>query len=360
MEGGGAERQLTYLANELVRLGCDVHVALTRGGQNLPTLAATGATIHMLGPCSNHDPRIGLRLLRTMASVNPDLVQCWLPQMELLGGLACLTRRTPWVLGERSSERAYPPTLKNRLRFRMASFASAIVSNSVAGDEFWRSRAKPHVPRYVVRNALPIGDIAAAPAATAGEIAIPPGVPLVLTAGRLDAGKNTAAFVRAIGQVSAAVPVQALVCGDGPLRLHIEQLIVERDLKCSVRVVGYAPNLWSLMKRAAVFVSPSRFEGSPNVVLEAMACGCPLIVSDIPAHRELLDECSALFVAHDDPQDIARGIEDLLANPAAAAQRADRARHRAEQHAAPLVARQYLAVYEDVLSRSRRGAKQVA
>ena len=90
----------------------------------------------------------------------------------------------------------------------------------------------------------------------------------MLNAGRLDAAKNAITLVRAMRRVSSPTPVNTLVCGDGPLRLEIEQLIAEHAAPPTIRVAGYASNLWGLMKRATVFVSPSRFEGSPNVVLE--------------------------------------------------------------------------------------------
>ena len=52
------------------------------------------------------------------------------------------------------------------------------------------------------------------------------------------------------------------------------------------------------MKSAAALVSPAIFEGSPNVVLEGMACGVPLVVSDIPEHRELLEDSAARSCHH--------------------------------------------------------------
>jgi glycosyltransferase involved in cell wall biosynthesis len=78
------------------------------------------------------------------------------------------------------------------------------------------------------------------------------------------------------------------------------------------------------MKRADVLVSLSRVEGCPNVVLEAMACGCPLVVSDIPAHREILDEHSARFVDPDDTIKAAADIKAILAHGDAARVRAAR------------------------------------
>jgi len=87
-----------------------------------------------------------------------------------------------------------------------------------------------------------------------------------------------------------------------------------RELGVAHRLVftGFVENLWDLMKRANALVSLSRFEGRPNVVLEAMACGCPLVVSDIPAHREILDERSALFADPDDPAAAAAALKATL------------------------------------------------
>ena len=359
MAGGGTERQLTYLVRELVREGSDVHVALNQPGPNLAALGAAGATIHQLGPLSNHDPRIFLRLRRIIRTVAPDVCQCWLLQMELLGGLGSMLNGVPWIFSERSSAPAYPPTVKNALRIRVAARADAIVSNSAAGDEYWQTRVPKSVPRYIIPNGLPLNQIAATPAASDTEADTEPGVPLVLWAGRLDAGKNAQSLIRALSLLPSTVRFRAILCGDGPERTALESLVTELRLSDRIRIAGYLPNLWSLMKRASVLVSVSRFEGSPNVVLEAMAGGCPLIVSDIAAHRELLDEASALFTPADDVEMLARRIENALADREGARRRAETARLRAEPFDVSRIAARYLDIYRDVLSRQRRPSPPV-
>ena len=360
MEGGGAERQLTYLAKELAREGCEVHVALTRGGVNLRSLEDSGATIHQLGPCGTHDPRLFARLVRTIATVAPEIVHCWLLQMELLGGVAATAAGIPWLLAERSSVHAYPRTLKNFLRVRVATLASGIMSNSTGGDQYWDEHTKGAVRRYIVPNALPLDEIGAAPVATSEDACLTSGDACVLYAGRLDAGKNAESLIRAFSLVRSARPFRALLCGEGPLWSHVEHLIGTYGLEERVRLVGYVPNLWSLMKRADVLVSPSRFEGSPNVVLEAMACGCPLIASDIRAHREILDDQSAVFFDANDAGALADQIDAVLGDPESASRRARTAQARAERYALPHIVQEYLSVYQDVLSRRGRRAIRVA
>lgn len=350
MEGGGAERQLAYLAGELVSQGCAVDVALIRGGVNLERLERSGARIHDLGPCRNHDARLLVRLTRTMASVKPDLVQCWLTQMQIVGGIAALMLRVPWVFSERASAEAYPRTVKNFVRARIGRTASAIVSNSAGGDHFWAARVRGGVPRYVVPNGLPLEELAAVPTATAEAAGLAPGEQLVLFAGRFDHQKNAGGLVRALSLVRTSVPFRAILFGDGPLRGDVEQLVRACGLQANVKVAGYTPQLWGLMKRADLFVSASVFEGNPNVVLEAMALGCPLIVSRISTHEEFLDERTAILVPPGDSEALARAIEAVLGDTASARRRAATAAERTVARAMSSVARQYIGIYEDILS----------
>jgi len=352
MAGGGAERQLTYLARELARSGCEVHVAVIQGGPNVERLEASGATVHRIPASGNHDPLILARLLRTIRRVQPDVVQCWLRQMEIAGGIAASLSGTPWIFCERAAAEAYPPGFKSWLRVKVAAWAAAIVSNSSVGDRYWQARMGTRPRRYVIPNGLPLEEIAAAPVAASADVGMTLDAPLVVMAGRLESEKNVPALVRAIRLVSDARPVQMILCGDGSLRTSVLQVIDDEDLADRVRVTGYVGNLWSLMKRADVVVSASVFEGNPNVVLEAMACGAPLVVSDIPAHRELLDERTALFVDPVEPRPLADAIAAVLRDPGAAAARARGAQDRARRHSLQVVARQYEDVYRAIAGRA--------
>jgi glycosyltransferase involved in cell wall biosynthesis len=114
---------------------------------------------------------------------------------------------------------------------------------------------------------------------------------------------------------------------------------------------GTEANVWGILKSTNVFVSTSFYEGNPNAVLEAMACRCPLVVSDIAAHREFLDDDSAVFVDPASPTSIANGILRVLSDPDAARRRSVVAAARAEGLSIARTAELYERVYEEVLAR---------
>jgi glycosyltransferase involved in cell wall biosynthesis len=349
MNGGGAERQLAYLAGALRALDWDVHVALLAGGPNLERLRVSGAEIHRLRARHNYDPTILGQLIRVVKRVQPDVVETWMTQMDILGGLAAKVTRVPWILRERGSERAYPASAKHRCRVIMARGASAVISNSQGGDRYWERRLPGRVQRYVVANALPLEEIDAALPVSIEESGIGPGERLVLYVGRLLPGKNVEVLVSALRLVVAEPRVMAVLCGEGPQRPSLLQSIDRSGLAGRVRLAGYVPNVWAWLKRADAFVSISLAEGQPNTVMEAMAAGCPVIASDIPAHREFLDEESAVLVKPDVPEAVAEAITGVLAAHDASARRSARARATATAWSIAAVGRRHADIYRDVL-----------
>jgi len=211
MTGGGAERQLTYLASEMHRLGEEVHVAVVSRGPNWERLLASGATIHELSARGPHDPRLLKQLIGLIRSVSPDIVQVWLRQMDILGGLAALIERKPFIVSERSSAGAYPASAKHGLRILMGRFASAIVSNSRGGDDYWRRRVGQQTPRYVIPNAVPVDEIEQVSVTAIHTSRSNRNV--VLFAGRLDAEKNIDVLLEALTAALAGENFDFVCCG---------------------------------------------------------------------------------------------------------------------------------------------------
>jgi glycosyltransferase involved in cell wall biosynthesis len=118
-----------------------------------------------------------------------------------------------------------------------------------------------------------------------------------------------------------------------------------------VKILDYTQQLWGWMKRARAFISVSLFEGSPNVVSEAAAAGCPLVLSDIAEHRALLGDDSAYFVPCDAPAEIARGILNVLRNPEEANSKAESAYASVSGFTINSIADQYLELYSLAIKR---------
>lgn len=339
LRGGGAERQLVYLADGLRALGVEVHVAILDGGTNLRRLEAAQATIHRLDVRGNYDPRIVLQLVNIIRHTKPDVVQTWLTQSDVFGGIAAMLTRTPFILSDRSSGAHYERNFREALRRMVGRHADAIIANSAPGLHGWED-----VRGLVIRNAVLFQEIDAAPRDDGdyGDAKV------VLFAGRLGPEKNVPTLVRALREVMAERDVIGVFCGTGPNEKEIRAFVLEGIYAERMRMIGFCENLPSLMKRADMLVAPSWYEGHPNVSIEAAAAGCPLVVSDIPAHRGWLADDSALFAPPDDPHAFANAIRKVLDEPEAAQKRAARARELIRGWSLEAASKAYLDAYEEL------------
>lgn len=115
-------------------------------------------------------------------------------------------------------------------------------------------------------------------------------VPLVLASGRFAPQKDYPTLLRAFQCVVAKQPARLVILGDGPLRSELEALIDELGIRDSVELVGYVSDTEAYYSRARAFVLSSRWEGFPNVLVEALAAGVPAVATDGKgASREILE-----------------------------------------------------------------------
>jgi glycosyltransferase involved in cell wall biosynthesis len=140
--------------------------------------------------------------------------------------------------------------------------------------------------------------------------------PLIVAVGRLKAPKDFPTLVSAL----AALPrdsFDALIVGDGPDRPRLEEQIRTCGLAGRVRLAGERRDVPDLLAEADVFVLPSRSEGHPVSVLEAMAAGVPVVASRVGGIPEQVDDgVTGLLVAPGDPEALAAALGRLAADPA--------------------------------------------
>jgi glycosyltransferase involved in cell wall biosynthesis len=122
--------------------------------------------------------------------------------------------------------------------------------------------------------------------------------PLLLTVSRLVASKNQAAVIRAAARFEPRLAVR--IIGDGPERDSLARLAARLDVPCTIEAGLSDAAVVAAYRAAGVVVCPSRFEGFGLTALEAIACGVPVVASDIPPHREFLDGAPHFFTLDDD------------------------------------------------------------
>jgi glycosyltransferase involved in cell wall biosynthesis len=133
--------------------------------------------------------------------------------------------------------------------------------------------------------------------------------PTLLTVSRLEAHKNQAAALRAAARLGREVQVRFI--GRGPESGRLERLASSLSVRCRIDQLATDPEVVEAYHRARVAVCPSRFEGFGLTPIEAIACGTPVVASDIPPHREFCRD-AAIYFPPDDEDALAAGIRFAL------------------------------------------------
>ncbi len=350
MLGGGAERQLCYLSAGLVSSGHEVHVALMREGPNAPRLRATGATVHVLPQRRSIDVGVLTDLCSLIHRTRPAVVQTWLARMDMWGGLAAIAMGRPWIYSERT---IWPQreTWIDEIRRHIIGRASAVVSNSETSASFWRGVLRHRVPVRAIPNALPMSEITSALPSVRASLGVPEDIELLLYVGRYIPYKNIGLLGDILVRVLRQRPrAWAVCCGEGAMADMLEGVLRDGGVANRCRMMGYRTDVWSIMKCADVTLSTSDREGRPNALLEAMACGCPIVASDIPQHREILGRDAGLFFPTGSAAEGVACVIAVLDDPAAAAVRAERAQASIDQTTSvSSVAEAYAQVYASLV-----------
>ena len=159
----------------------------------------------------------------------------------------------------------------------------------------------------------------------------------IVTAGRLNPQKGFHLLIDAIASVRQEfqeVEFRLAILGDGPHRKNLEKQIVTLNLGDTVHLTGFQENAIAWYRSADVFVLPSLVEGMPNVLLEAMACGTPVISSDCRSGPAEILEGGRYgnLVPAGSAIELRNAVAAMLMNPSQSQQRAAEATTHVEQH----------------------------
>ena len=138
--------------------------------------------------------------------------------------------------------------------------------------------------------------------------------PVILAAGSLSMQKDFESLIKAFADLRRTHLARLLILGEGEKRRELETLVRKNYLQNAVMLPGFLTNPYPYMKRSAVFVLPSRWEGLPGVLIEALYCGIPIVATDCPGGtREILSNNSyGKIVPVGDIQALSDAIKSVL------------------------------------------------
>lgn len=172
----------------------------------------------------------------------------------------------------------------------------------------------------------------------------------ILFVGTIEPRKNLLTLVRAFQEITHHCQTQLVLAGDeGWLTGELHGFLRNADFSARVRLVGYLADddLRALYSSCNVFVYPSLYEGFGLPLLEAMACGAPVVTSNIPSIRETVGD-AALLVSPTDVDELARSLVRLLENPAEREQRSAEGKQHASEFSWDKAATATLKVYRSI------------
>lgn len=121
------------------------------------------------------------------------------------------------------------------------------------------------------------------------ELGMPENIPVLLSVGELNKNKNHEIVLQALNKLKVKNFIY-LICGRGVLKEYLERKIQEFHLTNKVKLLGYRSDVIEILKIADLFIFPSKREGLPVSVIEAMAAGLPVIASNVRGNRDLIEK----------------------------------------------------------------------
>lgn len=347
MRGGGSEQQTLLLLKHLDRSTFQPHLfLLERDGDWLSQIPDDVAVHSYVGGSGKglYFPGKALRdqskwLVRLLQRESIDVVYDRTFHMTMMAGPACRSLGLPRVSTIVSPPDQALPLVETRFvelkRRRLAKAyhqSKAVVAVSHAAAESARSYyglAKDHV--LVIHNGVDFDAITQA----SSQQTVPRDEKLTLACiGRMTEEKGQLDLIHALAVLPAEqAPIRLRMIGDGPLRASLQRRATESCGHHEVEFIGAVENPAPFIAASDALVLPSRFEGMPNVVLEAMALGCPVIATRAGGTVDLeRSQPTVLWCEPGDPNSIASAIETFASDRESARQRAAAARQLVIDH----------------------------
>jgi glycosyltransferase involved in cell wall biosynthesis len=345
LSGGGAERVAVQVLNALDGDRWDRSMYLfTRGG---PFLAEVAPAVRL--ESADTSSRVGRwRGLRCFVRrARPDVVVAFLSYLSVLtatraarvGTRVVFDVVTPVSAFLTDSEYRWSGRWNRRLFSAAMRIGCALTDLIVAtsrgvAEDLVDSFGAPSARVRVVPNPVDLAAVAAAAQAPLDRMLRARWKPpVVVAAGRLAEAKNYPLLIDAFAMLREQLPASLFILGKGDAEPALRELIQARGLGDVVHLCGFQSNPWKYIARADVFALTSRYEGFGNVVIEAMACGVPVVATSSPGTRDIVSSgADGLLVERHEPAAVAAALGRVLTDGALRQRMVETARRSVERY----------------------------
>lgn len=344
LEYGGAQRQVVALANNLSSAGVEAHVCTLSDYTPLSAdLIAGGDHQHVIQKHGKFDWTVVPRLRKLIEHLNIQVVHAFLLDAEIAARLAGRSLEHVAVVGsERNSDHRFKWHQATALNLTRR-WCDAIIANSEAGRRLQLSILRvPEDRVFVVRNGVDTGTFSPRPPGPIrSRLGIDEASPVVGMFCSFKRQKNHAMFFRVARRLLDVDPQFRFLCVGAELhgglqgtdRYRTEMLDLASSLGLAEAIIylGNRDDVADLYNACDVTVLTSMREGTPNVVLESMACGVPVVVTDVADNAIIVPEGQVGYVVpYDDDELMAQRTAHLMSDPAVRESQSVRARRWVE------------------------------
>lgn len=309
---GGLENAVTVIVNELASRGYIISIICV---YNNPVFYELDKSINIIFPSYNRKGYSTLSYYRKsvfyirkqVKSVNPDVIVSYGDYINFISILATRNLKIPVFVSDRSSPDKPFPAFVNQMRKYCYPFAQGILAQTerakqqkqtMLGDKYDNIRIIPNPIRPII---------------TYSEIEKEN---IILGVGRHYYVKGLDRLIKAFAK-GAMNNWKLVIAGDyGPETEALQSLVKELDIKAQVEFLGPVKEIDKVFSKAKIYVLPSRSEGFPNALIEAMAHGLPSVAFDIVAGpAEIIkDKINGILIKDDDIDGMADAIKNLISN----------------------------------------------
>lgn len=345
MNAGGAERIVSLLSNYWVEKDMQVDIFTFDNENNKSFYELNPAVMHHhLGAIGKNDGKIGgfrgniariFAIRNGIKSMKPDVIISFIDQTNVLTILASAFLGVPVIVTEHIDARYYSlGKIWSILRKILYPFASSMVAVSNGVLESF--------PKYMRRNAVvipnPINSI------KINRIQSKRERKTIIGIGRLTYQKGFDLLIRAFGRIKEKHSDWDLVIyGEGPLRNDMEKIVTDLNLQKRIKLLGLVTDPAEKLSAADIFVLSSRFEGFGIVIIEAMACGLPVISFDCPSGpSEIINNgVDGVLVPAGDMEALSKKMDELMTDENKRKKIASNAAESAKKYKVEEIAKQW-------------------